>query len=148
MNGKAIPFSISLHDTITDSFIWKEALFLREWQWACYPNYEQYANIVKLSDKLEQIKMLFDNKPIKIVSWLRPPQYNEAIGGAKFSAHMTGEAVDFQIPGLKASFVRKKLEGKVQDLNIRLEVMPDEYNWIHVDIRTPENGVRLFKPHK
>lgn len=140
--------SISLTDKITDSFVWKEALFLREWQWCCYPDPEQYKNILKVSYKLESIRMIFDNKPIKVVSWLRPPQYNQAIGGAKFSSHMSGEAVDFQIPGLASAFVRKKLESKVHDLNIRLEVMPDEYNWVHIDIREPDNGVRLFKPHK
>lgn len=140
--------SISLSDTITESFTWKEALFLREWQWCCYPDNKQYVNILKVSNKMESIRILFDNRPIKIVSWLRPPQYNEAIGGAKFSSHMDGLAVDFQIPGLAASFVRKKLESKVHDLNIRLEVMPDEYNWCHIDIKEPDNGVRLFKPHK
>lgn len=140
--------SIDLDAKITDSFIWREALFLREWQWGAYPDREQYQNIIKVSEKLEQIKQMFGGQPIKIVSWLRPPQYNQHIGGAKFSAHMTGEAVDFQIMGVQAAFVRKRVMEKAQDLDIRVEDMPAHYNWCHIDVRKPDNGVRIFQPHK
>lgn len=45
-------------------------------------------------DELEKARVYFDS-PFTISSGYRSPARNKSVGGAKGSAHMTGEAVDF-----------------------------------------------------
>ena len=50
----------------------------------------------KLIDELERIRALW-SKPIHIVSGTRCQAYNAKVGGAQYSKHLSGEAVDMWI---------------------------------------------------
>lgn len=57
-----------------------------------------YANLSKLSDFLGKLQVALPG--IKIHSAYRSPAVNALVGGAKESAHMSGLAVDFEVPNL------------------------------------------------
>lgn len=68
------------------------------------------ANLTALSQKLEAVRAALGDKPIKITSGYRTPEYNRAIGGVKGSQHCFGNAADITVEGLTPQQVQKKLK--------------------------------------
>lgn len=66
-------------------------------------------NILAIALELEEIRKLFDNRPIIITSWYRDPVSNRAVGGVSNSFHLTGKAVDLYVKGLNIHDVQNKL---------------------------------------
>ena len=56
----------------------------------------------RLLDKIEVLRIIV-NHPFVINNWYRCIKHNLAVGGAKSSGHLTGEAVDFRCPDLSLS---------------------------------------------
>ena len=54
----------------------------------------------ELLDILEDIRSHFGGKAVTVVSGYRCPIHNKAVGGAKYSQHMVGNAADIQIAGV------------------------------------------------
>jgi uncharacterized protein YcbK (DUF882 family) len=76
-------------------------------------------------------------KPIIITSGYRTPQHNAKVGGAKYSYHMRGMAVDIRVNGISAKEVAKALDKIVEGGGIIV------YNsWVHFDVR---NGKKYRK---
>jgi uncharacterized protein YcbK (DUF882 family) len=76
-------------------------------------------------------------KPIIITSGYRTPQHNAKVGGAKYSYHMRGMAVDIRVDGISAKEVAKALDKIVEGGGIIV------YNsWVHFDVR---NGKKYRK---
>jgi zinc D-Ala-D-Ala carboxypeptidase len=48
-------------------------------------------------DKLEQLRIEY-GRPMAVTSGFRCLEHNAAVGGAEHSAHVTGQAADFNIP--------------------------------------------------
>ena len=73
----------------------------------------------------------FFNRSLIVTSGNRCVTYNESIGGAKGSYHLTSKAADFIIVGIEPSVVQAKLE----------EWYPDKYgigsssDFTHLDVR-------------
>ena len=65
-------------------------------------------NLVKIGQALQKIR---DNygRPITVNSWYRDPKTNRAVGGARYSRHQNGDAVDFNIKGIHPHDVYKNL---------------------------------------
>lgn len=57
-------------------------------------------NILDMARVMEDIRRRFGNRPIQINSWYRDPATNAAVGGASQSRHLTGDAIDFVVPGV------------------------------------------------
>lgn len=55
-----------------------------------------------LIERMQNIRDIID-QPIKVNSGFRNPTYNEGVGGAEFSRHMYGDAVDFKSTGMTPS---------------------------------------------
>jgi uncharacterized protein YcbK (DUF882 family) len=70
---------------------------------------EVTASIIRIAKRLEGVRDMFDSRSITITSWYRPPSINRAVGGAMFSKHIEGHAVDFIIDGLDPRDVTSKL---------------------------------------
>lgn len=94
-------------------FKWSEALYIARMNAYVKPSIPEVANIEKLCSHLDAIRKHF-NQPITITSWLRPNEYNKLIGGAAFSHHRTGSAVDFTVLGLTGDQVRAELKQNPQ----------------------------------
>lgn len=64
------------------------------------PNDEELANLVRLADFLEQVKVVLGGKPIMINSAFRCKQVNDAVGSSDKSQHRRGCAADIRVPGM------------------------------------------------
>lgn len=86
-------------------------------------------NMFRLAETLEQIRELLDC-PLHINSAYRSESVNEAVHGAKHSAHLTALAADFVPRGLSIceAFERIRKSGIVWDQLIL------EPTWIHIGI--------------
>lgn len=51
--------------------------------------------ILDLAEELDKIREAL-GYPIRVTSWYRPPAVNREVGGARFSQHINGSAVDIQ----------------------------------------------------
>jgi hypothetical protein len=67
--------------------------------------------IVRVAKALEDIRHLYGGRSISINSWYRPPAINRAVGGARYSRHLQGDAVDFNVAGVHPHDVYKRLDG-------------------------------------
>lgn len=65
--------------------------------------------IIEIAEYLELVKVLFENRPIIITSWYRPPDINKQQGGVSNSRHLIGDAVDFLVQGVPPLDVHKRL---------------------------------------
>ncbi|HEY9737653.1 MAG TPA: D-Ala-D-Ala carboxypeptidase family metallohydrolase [Trichocoleus sp.] len=65
--------------------------------------------IIRIAKHMEEIRKMFGDRPISINSWYRDPVTNRRVGGARFSRHLNGDAMDFNIQGYHPSSVYAKL---------------------------------------
>ena len=83
---------------------------------------------------------------IVVTSGWRPPSVNVAIGGAKSSAHCTGEACDLADA---AGTLKRQLEDN-PDLLIKHDLYMEDPSatktWCHLQTRATKSGKRIFKP--
>ena len=75
--------------------------------WDNTPNEQELANLTRLADLLEQVKVVLGGKPIMISSGLRTKKVNDAVGSKDTSQHRTGCAADFRVPGMTPGEVVK-----------------------------------------
>lgn len=125
-------------------FRWKEVLYLNRWGIHVLPTDVQYLNLIKVCKKADLVRAYLDT-PMTITSALRPTKYNELIGGARFSHHKLGKALDFQCRKIKPDRIRELLEPVLDDFEIRMEDLPGS-SWVHIDIAEPGKTGRFFKP--
>lgn len=71
--------------------------------------------------------------PIIVTSGYRCPKLNKAVGGAKTSQHMYGQAADIRTVSDTAADNRR-LFNLIQELKLPYDQLIDEYgyNWVHV----------------
>ena len=79
---------------------------------------------------LELLRKELGDKPIIITSGYRAPAHNAKVGGAKYSYHMRGMAVDIRVNGISAKEVAKALDNIVD----RCGIIVYE-SWVHFDVR-------------
>lgn len=143
---------------ITPHFTVKDALWLN--QWGRLANESDgltaniKANIIKTAAWLEKVRV-FIGKPIFIRSWFRSKKYNVAIGGAVFSQHMVGNAVDWWTDvdgdgdrdGTDCDALKELLLPELERFGLRMEDNGKGARWIHLDDKpVPRGGRRFFKP--
>ncbi|MGB7441272.1 MAG: D-Ala-D-Ala carboxypeptidase family metallohydrolase [Coleofasciculaceae cyanobacterium] len=67
-------------------------------------------NMKKVTQALEEVRELYDGKPITINSGYRPPAVNRRVGGSSKSRHIAGDAIDFVIKGVPPMQAHRRLE--------------------------------------
>jgi hypothetical protein len=100
------------------------------------PNDEELANLVRLADFLEQVKVVLAGKPIMVNSAFRCKQVNDAVGSKDTSQHRIGCAADIRVPGMTPDQVVKAIiaAGISYDQVIREFATPTGGGWTHISI--------------
>jgi uncharacterized protein YcbK (DUF882 family) len=108
--------------------------------WDNSPNDTELANLTRLADFLEQVKVVLDGKPVMISSGLRTKKVNDAVGSKDSSQHRMACAADIRVPGMTPDEVVKAViaSGIGYDQIIR------EFDrWTHISIpNKPEDKPR------
>ena len=78
------------------------------------------------------------NKPMIITSGYRSPMVNKLVGGSKTSAHTTGCAVDFHVPGMTITELYELIYRLVHDKLIPSpdQVIHENNQWVHLGIKS------------
>jgi len=93
------------------------------------PNDTAIGNLQRVADTLELVRALFD-RPLVISSGYRSSALNAAVGGSRNSAHLTGLAADFIVPGVLPSEVAKAIAKS----NISFDQVIYEGSWTHLGL--------------
>jgi len=81
-------------------------------------------------------------KPMIISSGFRCPELNKLVGGVSNSQHLTGQAVDFTVPGETVAGIIFK----IQTSNIEYDQLINEYNkWVHISFNKGKNRKQVLK---
>ncbi|MEO1392052.1 MAG: D-Ala-D-Ala carboxypeptidase family metallohydrolase [Cyanobacteria bacterium J06634_5] len=65
--------------------------------------------IIRVARVMEEVRSRLGDRPIRINSWYRDPATNRAVGGARYSRHLSGDAIDFVVIGLHSYTVYDRL---------------------------------------
>lgn len=104
------------------------------------PDDTDLATIHRTAMKMELVREIFGGKPIKVTSWYRNEQVNKAVGGVPTSQHRTGEAVDFQIPGITPKQIVDTIKQNSHWLNYDQLIL--EPGWVHISFLTANSSAR------
>lgn len=88
-------------------------------------------NILALARRLEEVREILGGFPMTITSWYRPEPWNSQVGGARFSRHLSGQAVDFIRPGLTG----RQMASRLRDWPGGMGIYSRYPNLLHLDIR-------------
>ena len=118
------------------------------------PNNAEIANLTRLAQFLELVKVKLGNKPIMVNSAFRSKAVNDAVGSKDTSQHRIGCAADIRVPGMTPNEVVET----VMESGLRYDQIIREFDsWTHISIpNTPDlfprrqaliidrNGTRAF----
>lgn len=86
--------------------------------------------LVLTADRMEKVRALLGDRPIRVLSGYRSDPVNRAVGGSRTSAHRTGHAVDFICPEFGpsaevAAHLARHLTGYDQ-------IIEEFGSWVHI----------------
>lgn len=96
------------------------------------------ANLPRLANFLEQLKVILGGKSIMINSGFRSEAVNDSVGSSNKSDHRRGCAADIRVPGMTPDEVTKAIIAS--DLPYQ-QVIREFDRWTHVAITTNESDV-------
>jgi hypothetical protein len=99
--------------------------------WDNSPNDQELANLTRLADFLEQVKVVLNGKPIMISSGLRTKKVNDAVGSRDTSQHRIGCAADFRVPGMTPDQVVKAIIASGIGFD---QVIREFDRWTHISV--------------
>lgn len=102
------------------------------------------ANLQRLAQQvLEPIRVLV-GRPLVITSGYRPKWLNEAIGGSLTSAHMSGNAADIKVIGMRPYTFCKWVEQHARAEGWPIDQCIQEFGqWTHIGTATAPRGQYL-----
>jgi len=106
------------------------------------PNDTAIGNIQRVADTLEMVRALF-GKPLVISSGYRSSALNAAVGGSRNSAHLTGLAADFIVPGLTPSATAKAIAAS----GIEFDQLIYEGTWVHIGLSAGKARREVLTAH-
>lgn len=95
------------------------------------PNQEVVEAIVRIAKATQEVRNRL-RLPMTVTSWYRTPQANRNCGGAKFSRHLVGDALDFVCEGMTGQQLYQFLDPWWEG---GLGRYPRFFNLIHLDVR-------------
>lgn len=96
-----------------------------------HTSYEILETMKKTAVKMEKVRVVLGDKPVRINSWYRSPALNLAVGGSSQSQHCKGEAVDFICPrfGSPLRICQEIIKNKEL---INFDQLILEHTWVHI----------------
>ena len=123
--------------------------------WENTPNEKETANLLRLAQFLERVKVVLKGKPIIINSAFRCKKVNDAVGSKDSSQHRVGCAADIRVPGMTPDQVVRAVVDSKLDYD---QVIKEFDTWTHISIPNvvgaaprkqaliiDKAGTRLFK---
>jgi hypothetical protein len=108
--------------------------------WDNSPNDTELANLTRLADFLEQVKVVLGGRPVMINSAFRSKKVNDAVGSRDTSQHRIGCAADIRVPGMTPDQVVKAIIASGIGYD---QVIREFDRWTHVSIpNTDSNAPR------
>jgi hypothetical protein len=101
------------------------------------PNPSEIANLQRLAELLEQVKVAIGNKPVMVNSAFRSKQVNDAVGSKDTSQHRLGCAADIRVPGVAPNDVVKA----VIAAKLPFDQLIREFDrWTHISVPNDPKG--------
>jgi hypothetical protein len=126
---------------LTEHFTLEELTHTDHREFDNTPNDAEIANLQRLAEFLEKVKMVLRGKPIMINSAFRSKQVNDAVGSRDSSQHRVGCAADIRVPGMKPDEVVQALMASGLEYD---QIIREFDSWTHISIPNDPNG----KPRK
>ena len=126
---------------LTEHFTLEELTHTDHRQFDNTPNNAELANLQRLAEFLERVKMILRGKPIMVNSAFRSKQVNDAVGSKDTSQHRVGCAADIRVPGMKPNEVVQTLMASGLEYD---QLIREFDSWTHISIPNDPNG----KPRK
>ena len=106
--------------------------------WDNSPNDVELANLTRLADFLEQVKVVLGGKAIMVNSAFRSKMVNDAVGSKDSSQHRVGCAADIRVPSMTPDEVVKAIIAS----SIAYDQVIREFDrWTHISITNSPSGV-------
>jgi putative chitinase len=95
------------------------------------PNRDEFANLQRLAEFLELVKVALGGKPIMVNSAFRSKAVNDAVGSKDTSQHRVGCAADIRVPGMTPDQVVRTLIAA----NLPFDQIIREFDrWTHISV--------------
>ena len=95
------------------------------------PNDQEKANLQRLAEFLELVKVALGGKPIMVNSAFRAKAVNDAVGSKDTSQHRVGCAADIRVPGMTPDAVVRA----VLAANLPFDQIIREFDaWTHISV--------------
>lgn len=101
------------------------------------PNENEIANLRRLADFLEQVKVVLGGKPIMVNSAFRSKAVNDAVGSKDTSQHRVGCAADIRVPGMTPDEVVKAVIASKIGYD---QVIREFDRWTHISVPNTEDA--------
>ena len=99
--------------------------------WDNTPNDSELANLHRLADFLEQVKVVLGGKPIMVNSAFRSKVVNDSVGSKDSSQHRVGCAADIRVPGMTPDQVVRAIISSGIGYD---QVIREFDRWTHVSV--------------
>lgn len=105
--------------------------------WDNTPNDAELANLRRLADFLEQVKVVLNGKPIMVNSAFRSKLVNDSVGSKDSSQHRLGCAADIRVPGMTPDEVVKAVIASKISYD---QVIREFDRWTHISVPNSEDA--------
>jgi hypothetical protein len=125
---------------LTEHFTLDELTHTDHRQFDNTPNEAEIANLQRLAEFLEKVKMVLRGKPIMVNSAFRSKQVNDAVGSKDTSQHRLGCAADIRVPNMKPNEVIQAIIASGLEYD---QIIREFDSWTHISIPNhPEDKPR------
>jgi hypothetical protein len=101
------------------------------------PDLSEIANLQRLAELLEQVKVAIGGKPVIVNSAFRSKQVNDAVGSKDTSQHRLGCAADIRVPGMAPDAVVKA----IMAAKLPFDQLIREFDrWTHISVPNDPKG--------
>ena len=122
---------------LTKNFTLEELTITDHREFKNEPNPTETANLVRVANLLEQVKVAIGGKPVMVNSAFRSKQVNDAVGSTDTSQHRVGCAADIRVPGMTPDQVVKAIIAAKLPFD---QLIREFDRWTHISVTNDVKG--------